>query len=153
MSADYNPFSAETLAQVRAKQARAKPQFDGGEAQNSDQKTPPPPSKKEAPRAKERKIEFLKLDLAPLSRLAHRDAPGTAWKMFCALSEAWFGTGICMRHLNPFPLSIVNTQKWSLSRMQKSRALRFLAQNRFIAIDRREPENPLVTLLWLPPEP
>jgi hypothetical protein len=150
MKTDYDPFSLENLARVRAKQqTRSSVHTDEEGIQKNGQK---PPAKKPESR-KGPEIEFLKLDLIPLRKLAHTNARGIAWAMFCALSEAWFTTGIGTRHLNPFPLSAVETKKWGLNRSQKFLALRFLTKNRFIEIDRSDPKTPLATLLWVPREP
>ena len=150
MKTDYEPFSADNLARVRAKQQMGSTvNTDGDDTRKSGQK---PPAKKQEPH-KQRKIEFLKLDIIPLRKLAHTNARRIAWAMFYALSEAWFTTGICTRHLNPFPLSVVDTKRWGLNRSQKFLALRFLVKNQFIEIDRSDPKTPLVTLLWVPREP
>ena len=143
MKAEYDAFSEENLAQVRAKhQTHPQTKAKSEPHQKNRQK------RREG--RKGRKIEFLKVDLIPLHKLAHTHARGITWGMFCALSETWFRTGICTRHLNPFLLSAVDTKGWGLSRMQKFHALQFLVKNHFITIDRTDPKNPLVTLLWLP---
>ena len=147
MKTDCDPFSEENLAQVRAKQqTHPRTELKSESPKKNGQKSSP--QRRES--RKGRKIEFLKVDIIPLRKLAHTHARGITWGMFCALSETWFTTGICTRHLNPFPLSAVDTKAWGLNRMQKFHALRFLVQNHFITIDRGDPKNPLVTLLWLP---
>jgi hypothetical protein len=73
--------------------------------------------------------------------------------MVCALSETWFDTGRHRQHLNPFPLDLCDAEKCRLTRMQKSRALKFLILVRLIAVNRRDPKAPLVTLAWVPRYP
>jgi hypothetical protein len=146
MKAEYDPFSEENLAQIRARQqTHARTEAKSEAHQKNRQK------KRKSRNG--RGVEFLKLDLIPLLRLSHKEARGVGWRMFFALSEAWFTTGICTKHLNPFPLSLVDTKKWNLNRSQKSDALQFLIQADFIKLDRSNRKNPVVTLLWVPSEP
>jgi hypothetical protein len=87
--------------------------------------------------------------------LADEKASGTARTLVDALTETWFNTGRHNRHLNPFPLQLCDTGKWGLTRMQKSRGLKFLAKVKLIAVKRRDLEEPWVTLAWVdryPPE-
>jgi hypothetical protein len=150
MKTDYDPFSEDNLARVRAKQqTRTTTPAEEASIKNNGKK----PRDKQRKSPKKSGIEFLKLDPITLRKLAHTHARWIAWTTFFALSEAWFTSGICTGHLNPFPLSTVDTKKWGLNRMQKFRALRFLMKNHFIAIDRSDPKNPSVTLLWLPLQP
>ena len=99
--------------------------------------------------------EFIKHSLGLCHKLADEKASGTARTLVDALTETWFNTGRHNRHLNPFPLQLCDTGKWGLTRMQKSRALKFLARVKLIAVKRRDLEEPWVTLAWVdryPPE-
>jgi hypothetical protein len=107
-------------------------------------------NKKPRPK-KESKVGFLKFDVPFLHKLIDDKAGRAVWAMVCALQEAWFTTGIYSQHLNPFPLSAVEMERWGLKyRIQKHRALEFLIRTRLINVDRRDPKNPLVTLAWVP---
>ena len=146
---DYDSFSEENLARVRAKQRTSvHSPAEGASIKNREN----PPDKQRKLR-KRPEVEFLKLDLVLLHKLRRVNAPCIASAMVYALSEAWFRTGICSKHLNPFPLLAVDTKKWELDRSQKMRALHFLVRNRFINVDRSDPSNPFVTLLWVPQQP
>jgi hypothetical protein len=144
MKTDYDPFSEETFARVRAKQQSRRISTTYG--QSNGEKTA---AEKREPR-KKRNIEFLQLDLVLLHKLRRKNARCIVWVMVYALSEAWFSSGVTTHHDNPFPLAKVDTKSWELSRSQKYRALQFLIQNGFIDIDRSDPKSPFVTLLWLP---
>ena len=145
MKTNYDPFSPENLAQIRAKQQnRPTPQSQAEANENDGQK---PPERKGKP-PKKRSIDFLQLDIALLRKLGEVNAPCNVWLMVSALSEAWFATGVCNRHLNPFPLSIVDAQRWGLDRRRKHEALKFLARACLIEVDRSAPKNPSVTLCW-----
>jgi hypothetical protein len=98
---------------------------------------------------KESNAEFIQHSLALCHKLAHEKASGTARTLVDALTETWFNTGRHNRHLNPFPLELCDAGKWGLTRMQKSRALRFLVRVKLIAVDRRNPKEPFVTLAWV----
>jgi len=102
------------------------------------------PKKRKPPEAR-----FLQFSIPLLLTLGNAEAPCFVWAMVWALSEAWFTSGIGKKHLNPFPLSIVDIKKWRLHRRQKSRALQFLAKRQLIKIDRTEPGNPKVKLAWV----
>jgi hypothetical protein len=97
------------------------------------------------------KIGFLKFDVPFLHKLIDDKAGRAVWAMVCALQEAWFTTGIYSRHPNPFPLSVVDMERWGFKhRTKKRRALEFLIRTRLINLDRRDPRKPLVTLAWVP---
>ena len=147
-TAGYNPFSAETLAQMRAKQQQKRQQAatKKDSVRNNGQ---PRPSAKSRP-GKAAKVDFLTFDLTLLHKLRAARANSAVYAMVCALSETWFTTGFHRQHPNPLPLSRVNSANWQLTRKQKSRALRFLTQINLIAVDRRDPRNPLLTLNWAP---
>jgi hypothetical protein len=102
---------------------------------------------------KESNAEFIQISLGLWHKLADDKASGAVWTIVGALSETWFNTGRHKQHLNPFPLKLCDTGKWGLTRLQKFRALNFLARVRLIAVDRRNPKNPLVTLAWVPRYP
>ena len=144
MKTDYDPFSEENLARVRAKQlSRSGTQRSREILQKNGQK---PPTQK--PR-KEPEIDFLAVNLALWHKLVDNNAGRSEWAMVGALCEAWFRAGVPRKHLNPFPLSAANTEKWSLTRKQRSRALQFLNQAHLISIDRTDPKNPRITLNWV----
>jgi hypothetical protein len=147
---DYNPFSPENLARVRAKQLEERQQeaAKAVSVQNNGQR----PDAKRLP-ANTAKVEFLTFDLALLHRLHAAKANSAVYAMVWALSEAWFTTGFHQQHPNPLPLCRVNTAKWQLSRKQKSRALQFLTQIGLVQLDRSDPKKPLVRLAWVPPYP
>jgi hypothetical protein len=110
-------------------------------------------SKPGAQGQKQRKSRYLTFYNIPAQLdldLAKTKAPWPTWAMVRALYEAWFRTGFHPKHPNPFPLAACDTEKWGLSRMQKSRALEFLVKTGWILVDRSDPKNPLVTLIWLP---
>ena len=96
------------------------------------------------------KVDFLQFSVPLLLTLRKHKAPYFVHAMVWALSEAWFTTGLHGKHPNPFPVARVNTAKWKLSRYQKSRALRFLADLPLIEIDRTDTRKPLVTIFWAP---
>ena len=104
---------------------------------------------------KKSNAKFIQHSLGLYHKLADEKASGTARTLVDALTETWFNTGRHNRHLNPFPLELCDTGKWGLTRMQKSRALKFLARVKLIAVNRRDLEEPWVTLAWVdryPPE-
>ena len=107
-------------------------------------------SNKKPGREKKFNAEFILISLAMCHKLADEKASGSVRTMVDALSETWFNTGRHKQHLNPFPLELCDGEKWGLTRMQKSRALKFLTRIRLIAVDRSDPKNPLVTLAWVP---
>jgi hypothetical protein len=98
---------------------------------------------------KKSNAEFIQISLGLCHKLTDEKASGPVRTMVDALTETWFNTGRHNRHLNPFPLELCDTGKWGLTRMQKSRALKFLARVKLIAVDRRDPEKPRVTLAWV----
>jgi hypothetical protein len=105
---------------------------------------------------KKSNTEFIQHSLSLCHKLADEKANGPARILVDALTETWFNTGRHNRHLNPFPLESCDTAKWGLTRLQKFRALKFLAGVKLVAVDRRNPEGPWVTLAWVdryPPEP
>lgn len=93
---------------------------------------------------------FLKVSIGLAHKLREENANGDAWAIVMALSEAWFTTGLHGQHPNPFPLSNVDFKRWGFTRKQKSRTLLFLTRIHLISVDRREPENSLVTIAWEP---
>jgi len=97
---------------------------------------------------KKSNAEFIQISMGLCHKLADEKASWVARALVDALTETWFNTGRHNRHLNPFPLELCDTRKWGLSRMQKSRALKFLAKAKLIAVDRRDPKEPWVTLAW-----
>jgi hypothetical protein len=114
------------------------------------------PEKDGAPkprRKKESRARFAKIPMWVWHKLADARASGAATIMTIALWETWFNTGFHEHHPNPFPLRLCDVTKWRLTRMQKSRALKFLVKIQQIEIDRTDSENPLVTLLWEPRYP
>jgi hypothetical protein len=70
--------------------------------------------------------------------------------MVCALTEAWFTSGLHGQHPNPFSLEKADTQKWGLTKFQKYRALKFLAEISLVEMDRSDPKNPTVAIIWAP---
>jgi hypothetical protein len=110
-------------------------------------------AKASAPHKKKLGAEFVLLPLTVCRKLADEKANGAARTMIDALLEAWFNTGRHRQHFNPFPLDLCDTQKWGLTRMQRSRALKFLARIRLITVDRPDLLGPLVTLTWVPRYP
>jgi hypothetical protein len=95
-------------------------------------------------------LNFYKIPAQLDLDLAKTQANWPVWAMVRALYEAWFRTGSHPNHPNPFPLTACDTKKWGLSRLQKHRALEFLIKTSWIIVDRCDPKNPLVTLIWLP---
>jgi hypothetical protein len=102
---------------------------------------------------KKSNAEFIQLSLGLCHKLADEKIGWAAFAMICALTETWFNTGRHRQHLNPFRLDLCDTRKWGLTRMHKCRALKFLAKVRLVAVDRRDLNNPLVTLAWEPRYP
>jgi hypothetical protein len=96
------------------------------------------------------KVDFLQFSIPLLLTLCNAKAHCTIWAMVCALSEAWFSTGLNGQHLNPFPLSRMNASKWGLDRNRKWHALEFLTRIRLIRVDRSDPQNVTVTIFWAP---
>jgi hypothetical protein len=101
-------------------------------------------------RRKSRALNFYKIPAELDLDLAKTKANWTAWAMVRALYEAWFRIGSHPNHPNPFSLAACDTKKWGLSRMQKHRALELLLKTSWVLVDRSDPNNPLVTLTWLP---
>jgi hypothetical protein len=93
--------------------------------------------------------EFIQHSLDLCHKMADDKAGWATWALVNALTETWFNTGRHNRHLNPFPLELCDVREWGLTRMQKSRALRFLVRVKLIAVDRRDPKEPFVTLAWV----
>lgn len=99
------------------------------------------------------KVDFLKVSIALAQKLHGEGASGNAWAMVMALTEAWYTTGFYSQHLNPFPLSVVDSRRWGFTRKQKSRTLQFLTRIHLIHVDRQDPDNPQVTIAWEPRYP
>ena len=106
--------------------------------------------KKKSRPKKKSKIDFLKVSVAFAHKLRDKGASGDAWAMVMALTEAWYTTGFYSEHLNPFPLSVVDSTRWEFTRMQKFRTLQFLTRVHLIYIDRQDQDNPQVTIAWEP---
>jgi hypothetical protein len=98
---------------------------------------------------KKSNAEFIQLSIGFCHKLADEKASGTVRTLVDALTETWFNTGRHNRHLNPFPLELCDTGEWGLTRLQKCRALKFLVRVKLIAVDRRDPKEPFVTLAWV----
>jgi hypothetical protein len=99
------------------------------------------------------KVNFLQFSTTLLLKLTQAKASGRVWAMVCALTEAWFTTGLHSRHPNPFPLSALKTKKWGFNRSQKYYLLRILVRMDLVRLDRSDPKNPFVTINWEPPYP
>jgi hypothetical protein len=102
---------------------------------------------------KKPRIDFLKVSVALAHKLHDEGVSGSTWAMVMALTEAWYTTGFCSQHLNPFPLSVLDPKRWGFTRKQKSRTLQLLTRIHLIHIDRQELNNPQVTIAWEPRYP